>query len=97
MKSEYRSSKSVAKNPTVSISADDPRVAWNKISNTKSRIGAEVDIVGLDGKSLITGGIQSGNASGSSSSSATDSQNAGSKTYVPPSQGNPGYLIFQQE
>lgn len=57
MKSKYKSSKSVAKNQTVPISADDPRVAWNKLGQTKARIGAEIDIIGLDGKSLSGGGL----------------------------------------
>lgn len=73
MKSKYQSSKSVAKNPTVSISADDPRVAWNKINQTKSRQGAEVDIVGLDGKSLVAGGTTPGNQSGANVNKNKDS------------------------
>jgi hypothetical protein len=68
MNSKYRSGKSVAKNPTVPISADDPRVAWDKISNTKSRIGAEIDIVGFNGKSLVNGGTSANNISGVSGS-----------------------------
>lgn len=56
MKSKYQSSKSVAKNQTVPISVDDPRLAWDKIGQTKARQGAEIDIVGLDGKSLVEGG-----------------------------------------
>lgn len=89
MKSQYRSSKSVAKNPTVPISADDPRVAWDKLSNTKSRQGAEVDIVGLDGKSLVAGGTSPGNAAGKSSSSATDTTSAAKQVYVPSIAGRP--------
>jgi hypothetical protein len=67
VKSKYQSGKSVAKNPTVPISADDPRVAWNKISQTKSRQGSEIDIIGLNGKNLISGGTTQNNASGISS------------------------------
>ena len=91
MKSKYQSSKSVAKNPTVPISADDPRVAWNKINQTKSRQGAEVDIVGLNGKSLVSGGTSASNASGA----ASTAQQSGTKTkaYVPPSNGKPGYNL----
>jgi len=91
VKSKYQSSKSVAKNPTVPISADDPRVAWNKISQTKSRQGAEVDIVGLNGKSLVSGGTSASNASGA----ASTAQQSGTKTkaYVPPSNGKPGYNL----
>ena len=36
MKSQYKSGKSVGKNQTVPISAEDPRVAWNKIGQTKT-------------------------------------------------------------
>jgi len=57
MKSEYRGNKSVAKNPTISIDVDDPRLAWDKIKQTISRQGSEIEIIGLDGKSLITGGL----------------------------------------
>ncbi len=57
MKSQYRGNKTVAKNPTISIDVDDPRVSWDKIALTKSRIGSEIDIIGLDGKSLISGGL----------------------------------------
>ena len=64
MKSKYKSAKSVAKNQTVPISADDPRVAWDKIGRTKARIGAEIDIVGIDGKSLISGGKTPNNPTG---------------------------------
>lgn len=93
MKSKYQSSKSVAKNPTVPISADDPRVAWNKISQTKSRQGAEVDIVGLDGKSLIAGGTTVNNASGSSSSLSTGNNGTSQDIYYPPSDGLQSRLI----
>ena len=94
MKSQYRSNKSVAKNPTVPISADDPRVAWNKIANTKSRIGAEVDIVGFDGKSLSAGGTSTSNPSGATGTSgATNPVGTKSKTYVPPSNNKPGFSI----
>ena len=86
MKSQYKSGKSVAKNPTVPISADDPRVAWNKIAQTKSRQGAEVDIVGLDGKSLIAGGTKPGNQSGSN---VTQSKTYTQDTYTPPMNGLP--------
>jgi len=79
MQSKYRSGKSVAKNPTVPISDDDPRLAWDKVSNTKSRQGAEIDIIGLDGKSLVSGGTKAGNVSGSSSTKPTDNSVAKSK------------------
>ena len=64
MKSEYKGNKSVAKNPTISIGVDDPRVSWNKITQTKSRQGSEIDIIGLDGKSLIGGGLNLTDGSG---------------------------------
>jgi hypothetical protein len=54
--SQYRSNKSIAKNPTISIDVDDPRVSWDKIKQTLSRQGSEIDIIGLDGKPLIMGG-----------------------------------------
>ena len=79
MESKYRSGKSVAKNPTVPISDDDPRLAWDKISNTKSRQGAEIDILGLDGKSLVSGGTKANNSSGSSSTRPTDTSVTKSK------------------
>lgn len=56
MKSKYTSGKSVGKNQTVPIGVDDPRLKPGKIGQTKARQGAEIDIVGLDGKSLINGG-----------------------------------------
>lgn len=56
MTSKYTSNKSIAKNPTISIDVDDPRVSWDKIKQTLSRQGSEIDIVGLDGKPLILGG-----------------------------------------
>ena len=89
MNSKYKSGKSVAKNPTVPISADDPRVAWNKIANTKSRIGSEIDIIGLDGKSLIGGGTNTSNPTGVNGS--VNPAGTKEKQYIPPSNGNPGY------
>jgi hypothetical protein len=86
VKSQYKSGKSVAKNPTVPISADDPRVAWNKINQTKSRQGAEVDIIGLDGKALIAGGTKPGNQSGSN---VATNQNYAQDKYLPPINGMP--------
>jgi hypothetical protein len=55
-KSVYKSPKSVARNQPVTISADDPNARWDKIGQFKARVGAEVDVVGLDGKRLIDGG-----------------------------------------
>lgn len=91
MNSKYKSGKSVAKNPTVPISADDPRVAWNKLSQTKSRQGAEVDIVGFDGKLLVAGGTNASNPTGVNGSANTEG--AKEKQYVPPSNGSPGYKL----
>lgn len=56
MTSKYKSNKSIAKNPTISIDVDDPRVSWDNIKQTMSRQGSEIDIIGLDGKPLILGG-----------------------------------------
>lgn len=65
MKSEYKSGKSVGKNQTVPINVNDPRLAPDKIGQTRARIGAEIDIIGLDGKSLIVGGtVQSSSSAG---------------------------------
>lgn len=89
MNSKYKSGKSVAKNPTVPISADDPRVAWNKVSQTKSRQGSEIDIVGFDGKSLVVGGRGLSNPTGVNGSANT--QGTKEQQYVPPSNGIPGY------
>ena len=64
MKSKYTSGKSVGKNQTVPIGVDDPRLKPDKIGQTKARQGAEIDIVGLDGKALIMGGRGINNSSG---------------------------------
>lgn len=64
MKSKYTSGKSVGKNQTVPIGVDDPRLKPDKIGQTKARQGAEIDIVGLDGKSLIGGGRTVNNPAG---------------------------------
>lgn len=64
MKSKYTSGKSVGKNQTVPIGVDDPRLKPGKIGQTKARQGAEIDIVGLDGKALISGGRTLNNPAG---------------------------------
>ena len=64
MKSKYTSGKSVGKNQTVPIGVDDPRLKPGKIGQTKARQGAEIDIVGLDGKTLIGGGRTLNNPAG---------------------------------
>lgn len=89
MNSKYKSGKSVAKNATVPISADDPRVAWNKVSQTKSRQGSEIDIVGFDGKLLVAGGTNSSNITGVTGSPSP--VGIKEQQYVPPSNGIPGY------
>jgi hypothetical protein len=81
MKSQYKSSKSVGKNQTVPISVEDPRLAWNKIGQTKARQGAEIDIVGLDGKSLIVGGAGLSNPSNTGSRATANGANG--KGFVP--------------
>jgi hypothetical protein len=63
--SKYTSGKSVGKNQTVPIDVGDPRLKPGKIGQTKARQGAEIDIVGLDGKSLIMGGRGLNNSTGS--------------------------------
>lgn len=79
MTSKYTSSKSVAKNQTVPINASDPRLSPFKIGQTKARQGAEIDIIGLDGKSLIQGGAFANNISG-----ITKPLNSSPKTIVYP-------------
>ena len=64
MKSKYTSGKTVGKNQTVPIGVGDPRLKPGKIGQTKARQGAEIDIVGLDGKSLIVGGRGLNNPAG---------------------------------
>jgi len=88
--SKYKSSKSVAKNQTVPISADDPRLAWDKVGQTKARQGAEIDIIGVDGKSLVTGGRNVNNPTGSS---GVDDNKNPNTVVVPPTNGNPAYEI----
>jgi len=66
LKSKYTSGKSVGKNQTVPIDVDDPRLKPGKIGQTKARMGAEIDVVGLDGKSLIMGGRGLNNSTGAS-------------------------------
>jgi len=65
LKSKYTSGKSVGKNQTVPIDVDDPRLKPGKIGQTKARQGAEIDVIGLDGKSLIMGGRGLNNSTGS--------------------------------
>jgi hypothetical protein len=50
--SEYQSPNSVGKRQTVPIDANDPRLRWDKIGQTKARLGAELDIVDFSGKAL---------------------------------------------
>ena len=72
MTSKYKNNKSVAKNPTVSIDVDDPRVSWENLKQTQSRIGSEIEIIGAEGKAIFFGGDFAGAA-------ATD------KNVIPPS------------
>lgn len=62
MTSQYRNNKSVAKNPTVSIDVDDPRVSWENLKQTQSRIGSEIEIIGKEGRAILFGGDFSGNS-----------------------------------
>ena len=54
--SKYKNNKSVAKNPTVSIDVDDPRVSWENLKQTQSRIGSEIEIIGAEGIPVLFGG-----------------------------------------
>jgi hypothetical protein len=65
-KSVYRSAKGTAKNKTVVIAVDDPRAAKNKLGQTIARQGSEVQVVGLDGVLLSSGGTKPTNAGGGS-------------------------------
>ena len=56
MTSEYKNNKSVAKNPTISIDVDDPRVSWENLKQTQSRIGSEIEIIGSEGRQVLFGG-----------------------------------------
>ena len=80
-RSQYKSSKSVAKNKTVPIAADDPRAARNKIAQTIARQGAEVEIVGLNGVSLAAGGSNVFNPKGFS---GIDSKAGNPRSFVVP-------------
>ncbi len=60
MTSKYKNNKSVAKNPTVSIDVDDPRVSWENLKQTQSRIGSEIEIIGGEGRPVLFGGDFSG-------------------------------------
>lgn len=84
-KSEYRSNRSVAQTPKLLISVDDPRLAWDQIALTKATLGADFDIVGLDGKLIVEGGTTPGNPSGA----AYTTSSSGGNNYSPPSIGKP--------
>ena len=64
MKSKYTSGKSVGKNQTVPIGVDDPRLKPAKRGQTYARQGAEIQEIGLDGKTLISGGRTLNNPAG---------------------------------
>jgi hypothetical protein len=51
--SQYKNNKSVAKNPTISIDADDPRVSWENLKQTQSRIGSEFEIINEEGRAVL--------------------------------------------
>jgi len=89
-KSEYRGPKSVAKNQTVPIGVDDPRLKWDKRGQTYARQGAEIQEIGADGKSLITGGSNASNAFGTS---ASDVNQIRPQIYIPPWDNNPGSYV----
>ena len=56
MTSQYKNNKSVAKNPTISLDVDDPRVSWDNLKQTQSRIGSEIEIIGSEGRQVLFGG-----------------------------------------
>jgi hypothetical protein len=84
MKSKYTSGKSVGKNQTVPIGVDDPRLKPGKIGQTKARQGAEIDIVGLDGKTLIGGGRSLNNPAGLVNAIATPRLPDAADIVIPP-------------
>lgn len=61
MKSKYTRGKNAS---PISIVVDDPRLSWDKEQITKSRQGSEVIVIGLDGKSLVGGGLNFTNKKG---------------------------------
>lgn len=86
MKSEYKSPKSVAKNQTVYIRVDDPRVAPDQIDNTRKRLGAELVIVGLDDKPLSSGGR---NLTTGAGGTGVDKNTTVEKVVIPPMENKP--------
>jgi len=84
MKSKYTSGKSVGKNQTVPIGVDDPRLKPGKIGQTKARQGAEIDIVGLDGRTLIGGGRSLNNPAGLVNAIATPRLPDAADIVIPP-------------
>lgn len=84
-KSEYRSNRSVAQTPRLLISVDDPRLSWDQIALTKATLGADFDIVGLDGKLITEGGTTQSNPSGSTPSYSDSSRG----NFTPPTNNQP--------
>lgn len=64
MKSEYTSNRKVAVVPEIPIATDDPRLDPYERAITESTIGGPINEIGLDGKSLRTGGTNFYNPSG---------------------------------
>ena len=77
MTSQYKNNKSVAKNPTISIDADDPRVSWENLKQTQSRIGSEFEIIGEEGRQVLFGG------SFSNSSAIVTDKNVAAEVFSP--------------
>jgi hypothetical protein len=73
-KSVYKSPKSVARNQPVTVSVDDPRAGWDKVGQIRARLGAELDIVGLDGTALIDGGKNLSESYGNTTASSATQQ-----------------------
>lgn len=86
MKSEYKSPKSVAKNQTVYIRVDDPRVSPENIDNTRKRLGAALEIVGFDGKPLSSGGA---NLTTGAGGKGVDKNQTAADVVIPPMDNQP--------
>lgn len=55
MKSKYNSPKSNAKNPTIPIDANDPRLGPMSAGRTKARTGSEIEIIGGGPETIVLG------------------------------------------
>lgn len=85
MKSEYTSNRKVAVTPAIPIAVDDPRLDPYEEARTKKSIGAAIDYIGLNGKSLTTGGTTFFAPTGGASLGAV----ASGANFSPPSNNQP--------